>query len=115
MALVKVHFDALYYIPQLTKACNQIAICLDPNGIGGQVANGVPMVFATVQNSGRPLGSGGRPFSPPWENPRCEEHYEYILEYDDAQMNSPQDIITCEDIQDIVSACILQTFIELHP
>lgn len=112
MALVRVHYDTPIYIAEATKACNRVALCLDPAvWAGSQTVAELSMIFATVQNSGRPLGSGGGSFSPPWENPRCEDHYEYIFEYDDSQITDPQEIVECKHIVDVISACILDTFL----
>lgn len=120
MALKTVHYDvkALNYYLAQTGCCGEVGICLPADPWSSRTVTGLPFILATVQNSGRYLGSGGSPFPPSFENPRCEDLYEYILVYDDAQfITNPQTqqpfFITCDDIGDIISACLVNYFISL--
>lgn len=111
MAERTVVFHTKKYIP--TYACQEVALCLTDDWAALTVS-GVAIVFATLDNTGRYLGSGGYPYAPRWENPRGEEEFQYSLTYDDTQITDPvADVITCADILDISSdACLWRKFVE---
>lgn len=94
--------------------CQDVAICLDSTW-AAKTVSGAPIIKATVQNHGRPLGSAGGTIIPPWENPRGEQHYQYEFTYDDTQITDPvTDVIGCADVKSIVDACAADAMIDVY-
>lgn len=113
MAKVKVNFQSKVFYPIV--GCQEVAISLDPAvWDASRVTSGVPFVIATVENSGRFLGSANNPFAPRFENPRGEEDYQYTLVYDDAQLEDETPgnpyVISCSDIISLVDKTIADQF-----
>ena len=118
MSEVCVKYQSAVYLN--IKACQEVALCLPINPWAGRTQTGTAFIKATVQNSGRYLGSNGFAFVSPWENPRCEEHYQYEFCYDDSQLlidggTGQPYVFECSDIIDVVSACIADAIAELVP
>jgi len=114
MALVKITVAVKSYKSALaeTGCCGPVGICLPVDPWGSRTVSNQPYIIATVLNTGRPLGTGGKTRPVPWENPRCEDLYQYDIEYDDAQFdNDPGTgepwVLTCDDIGDYISACLV--------
>ena len=85
MALKTVQIHSKVYVAHCS--CQEVAVCVGPDDADKVVADR-PFVFGNLGSSGRFLGSGGSPFAPRFENPRCEEEYQYSFTYDDAQMET---------------------------
>ena len=122
MATVKVSYNvkALNYYLAQTGCCGPVGICLPTDPWAARTVSGAPFIIATVQNTGRYLGSGGQPIIPKFENGRCLDLYQYELTYDDVQfLIDPQTdqpfFITCDDIGDVISACLVEYLISIVP
>lgn len=114
MALVTVTFQTDKYVSMVP--CDTVGVCLTDAWLG-QTLSGFPIAFATVENTGRPLGPVGDRVPPPWENPRRQQFYQYALTFDDAQFAIDPDtdlpfVITCADVLSILEdGCAWQTII----
>jgi len=115
MALVRLNVSVKSYKSALaeTGCCGEVGICLPLDPWGTRTVTNSPFIIATVKNSGRALGNT---IGVPWENPRCDDLYQYEIEYDDAQFdNDPGTgepwILTCADIGDFLSACLVHNLI----
>lgn len=121
MALKTIKYPSPNWFPII--GCEQVALCLDAETWAARILSpiaGAPLIYATVRNHGRYLGYGGGPHIVPWENPRGSDLFLYDLEYDDTQIDvdpATQEpyIVTCADIKDILSACLLDALVVLHP
>lgn len=116
MATVSLTYTTKKYIPIATGCCESVYVCLK-NTVTQYVVSGKPLILATIQNSGRYLGSAGRAFPPSFENPRCAEEYQYTLSYDDTQFVVDQDTglpyaLSCDEICEIMPyACTVSTLL----
>ena len=109
MADQRVIFQTKKYIP--TYACEEVALCLSDDW-AGTTTSGIAIIFGTLQNAGRPLGTAGRNPGVPWENVRGSEMWEYEIVYDDAQIVGADPLITCADIVDMQGGCFWHKFID---
>lgn len=92
MALQTVQFLSKVWL--YVRPCQEVAVCLSS---ADGVVSGFPIVFATIENSGRHLGRFN-----PWRtmDPRDAEVYEYALTFDDTQFIEGI-VPPCEDIVEI--------------
>lgn len=102
MAIQNLRYVSDVFIP--TKGCTEVTLCLTDDW-AGRTVNGTPLVVAEIQNAGRFLGSRGMPRVPEFENPRCNDKYQYSLAIDDSQFleETPGNpyVLDCADILEI--------------
>ena len=104
MALQTVIYNAKTPIPNVaTGCCSQVYLCLSDE-CAELTLDGNGLILATPKNTGRYLEHS---HNAGWfENPRCEDKYQYAFEYDDAQMAiNPQTeepyILPCDCIAEV--------------
>ena len=105
MATQYVNFISKVFIP--VHPCQEVVLCL-PDLWAARTDSGFPWIYGTIGNSGRFLGSSGRPFPPAFENVRDLDLYEYQISFDDTQFNGDF-TLTCADITEVSPyACIIR-------
>lgn len=97
-----------------TKACQEITVCLTSEW-AARTVSGKTAVTATVESSGRNLGSSGMRQDFHYENPRCKELFQYSLVIDLSQFleETPGNpyVPDCDDIIEIVPfGCLVEAF-----
>lgn len=110
MATQKVIYETK--VPLFLLPCQEVALCLG-EGWDELTVSGLPIIYATVGDSIRYLGSGGVPLSPIMENARQVSIMQIELSIDDTQITDPEtDVVTCADIQCIdPCACMVRALI----
>lgn len=105
MANQKVSYLSKVYIPVAPGCCSEVILCLAEEW-ASRTDNGLTLVTATIENTGRYLGTAGKAMPPHFENPRCADEYQYAFTVDDSQWgNDPGTgqpwILSCDDIREV--------------
>lgn len=114
MAIQKITYETK--LPIFVLPCQEVAVCLG-EGWEDQTVSGLTIVYATVGNNIRYLGSGGTPLVPIMQNFREVGIMQIELSFDDDQFLDDDEtdlpfVITCEDIQCIdPCACMIRSLI----
>lgn len=95
-------FNTTKYIPISPGCCELVYFCL-PEEWKDKTSTGLAFLVATVNNNGRYLGGYQ---DADFENPRCQDKYQYHVTIDDSQFLVDPETelpyeITCEDLQEI--------------
>lgn len=83
MTIKSVTWTTKKYVPIATGCCDSVVICLTEDCLD-KTLDGLGIVEATIENAGRNLSPGSR--ATLFQNPRCDDLFQYSLKYDDAQM-----------------------------
>jgi len=110
MADITVIYQSKTWLPII--GCQEVAACLNFDSWSSKFVNGIPYLFATVQNNIRSMGDGSAMFG----NVRGEYAYQYTLVYDDSQLNvdpatEEPYLVNCDDINSILDACMVSAII----
>lgn len=113
MADVKLSYPSSVYIPVSPGDCLTVYLCISSEA-RGETVSGRAFIEATIQNTGRYLGTAGMPVPPSFSNPRGQEVYQYSLVYDSAQFTDPAYRLNCEDILGIFPhSCTLEEVLRI--
>lgn len=114
MATQKVIYETK--LPIFVLPCQEVAVCLG-DGWEDQTVSGFPIVYATVGDSIRYLGSGGQPLVPIMQNFREVAIMQIELSFDDTQLLIDDEtdepyVITCADIQSVFpQSCFIRALL----
>lgn len=110
MATKTVTFKTKKFIPVVP--CTEVVLCLSNSDV---TESGAPYIFATVLNTGRPLGNRGMDAEIMFFNPRAVDLFQYELSYDDTQL-AEDEPLDCALIVDLFPhPCIFRTLLGLIP
>lgn len=98
MAIQTITYKSSVYIPVGLGCCEDVYLCLTEAG-AAKTTDGNTLQAATI-SEGRYLGHGGQPRLVSFENPRCEDLYQYTISYDDSIL-AREDLLTCADISEV--------------
>lgn len=113
MPIVPIDYTTSHYIPISPGCCTSVYLCIDTQ-TSPAITGGRAFILAQIENTGRYLGSGGMYRYPSFENPRCDDVYQYIITYDTSQFVDETDRLSCSDILDVFPyACELTEILRI--